>query len=87
MDERECAERTAVDQIGWNIKWWEWGDQEHIQRLRASHATGLTGSCQVNLSSEPVSSLQHSSFLNPHHREQSSMQSFLLPLPLLHSLL
>lgn len=54
MDERECVEHTAADQIGQNRKWWEWGDQEHIQRLKASHATGFTGSCQLNLSSEPV---------------------------------
>lgn len=49
-----CVQHTPADEIGWNTKWWEWGDQEC---LRASHATGFTGSCQLNLSSEPVSSL------------------------------
>lgn len=49
-----CVQHTAADEIGWNRKWWEWGNKE---RLRASHATGFTGSCQRNLSSEPVSLL------------------------------
>jgi len=80
MDESKHFERTAEDQTSWNIKWWEWRDQEHIQLLRASHATGLTGSRQDNLSSDPISSLSHSSFLNPHHTEQSSTWSFSLPL-------
>lgn len=56
MDESRHFEHTAEDQRSWNIKWWEWRYQEHIQLLRASHATGLTGSRQVNLSSDPISS-------------------------------
>lgn len=74
-DERERVEHAAADQTGRNTKWWEWGDQEFIQRLRTSRATGFTGSCQLDLCPEPVSSQWRSPLLKPHHTERGSVQS------------